>query len=243
MTELAPTGVLEVVKFPATRTANDLAAFAADTATLTDDKTMGAVDGIPDVILVATFPDLSAAAAKALKQAGNTIPITITNRAQKVLDAIGADANGLEGAAPVLAESNASGQSFLSRYKAANSRDAETLDAQAYDAATTLMLAALIASKDLSDPSAVTGAQVRDALRKTSVVSAMKVGTGDEEFGKAVKAIAAGTGIDYDGAGGPCDFDDQGNSKMRISYFTVANAHFNDLDTYDCVASPMCPKL
>ena len=85
-----------------------------------------------------------------------------------------------------------------------------------YDAAVTFMLAILMAANDLDDPTAVTGAQVRDEMYNTSVVSGGEVvRCGPDEFARAIDFISAGTAINYTGPSGPMDYDN-GNVRSNL---------------------------
>ena len=73
-----------------------------------------------------------------------------------------------------------------------------------YDAVMVLGLAMNIA-KDLTGPS------IRDAIRQVHTPGGTPVGTGPEEFKKAVELIKAGKPIKYFGATGPIEFDANGD--------------------------------
>jgi uncharacterized protein (DUF2342 family) len=117
------------------------------------------------------------------------------------------------------------------------------MDAGSYDAAVTLMLAALIAARGQADPTTVTGAQIRDALRATSDTTGAIVRTGTPELTKAVRLIGEGSAINYEGASGPCDYDANGNVTTRIARFTVVSGTFADSAIFDCVQDSSCPAL
>ncbi len=73
-----------------------------------------------------------------------------------------------------------------------------------YDAMMVLGLAMNIA-KDLTGPS------IKDAVRQVHVAGGAMVGTGPDEFKKAIELIKAGKPIKYHGATGPIEFDANGD--------------------------------
>jgi len=115
------------------------------------------------------------------------------------------------------------------------------MDSSTYDAAVVLMLAALAAANGQPDPTAITGAQIRAAMRSTSDPLGQVVGSGVDGFAKAAGFISQGVPINYEGAQSPCDFDESGSVATRFTHFVIANGAFVDLEVYDCVASPTCP--
>jgi branched-chain amino acid transport system substrate-binding protein len=106
-----------------------------------------------------------------------------------------------------------------------------------------IMLAAVAASRGMPDPTQVTGAQIRDSLRKINTRGATVVRTGPDEFAKAVSLLQAGTPINYEGASGPVDFDDNNNIIDRVAHWKVVGGQFVEVEKYDCVGSQSCPLL
>jgi ABC-type branched-subunit amino acid transport system substrate-binding protein len=242
-----PSAVTETILFPTTADPNDIAFFAGEYAKLVDTRNeeTSTDDGAPDMLFVFTFPSQSAAIIKAHVQGGATVPLLggMGLRANKVLASLGSDANGQGGVSPILIEQNASGDMFSAALRAMTGLPPAQMDAKSYDGAVTLMLAALIAARDIDDPTAVTGAQIRDALRATSDPAGEIVRTGIPELTKAVNLIKEGRAINYEGASGPCDYDQNGNVATRIARFTVVGGAFTDSAIFDCVQDPSCPAL
>jgi ABC-type branched-subunit amino acid transport system substrate-binding protein len=240
-----PSAVTETILFPTSVDPNDIAFFAGEYAKLVDTRNeeTGVDDGLPDMLLVFTFPSQSAAIIKAHVQSGATVPMLggMGLRANKVLASLGSDANGQGGVSPILIEQNASGDAFAAALHAMTGLPPAQADAKSYDAATTLMLAALIAARGQTDATAITGAQIRDALRATSDATGEIVRTGTTELTKAVNLIAQGRAINYEGASGPCDYDENGNVTERIARFTVVGGSFVDSAIFDCVQDASCP--
>jgi branched-chain amino acid transport system substrate-binding protein len=240
----APNAVVEQILFdPAEANPNDVEFFADALDQLVDGQTDGKDDGEPDVLLGLTFPDHLAAIIKAHKQAKSSIRFVhgMALRNQKILDSLGSDANGQEGVSFVIVAPDASGENFTRDMEALTDQPPNSMDSPTYDAATTLMLASLIAAQDLDDPSAVTGKQVRDAMASISDPDGEVVRPGVKGFTTAVNLIEQGKAINYEGAQGPCDFDEHGNVTNDLIRFVITKGTFDDKEIYDCVSSPSCP--
>lgn len=85
-----------------------------------------------------------------------------------------------------------------------------------YDAMMVLGLAMNIA-KDLTGPS------IKDAVRQVHAAGGAMVGTGPEEFKKAVELIKAGKAIKYHGATGPIEFDANGDVTGPALVWKIVN--------------------
>jgi branched-chain amino acid transport system substrate-binding protein len=83
-----------------------------------------------------------------------------------------------------------------------------------YDATIILGLAMNIAPE-------LTGTAIRDSIRKIQDPSGTVVGTGPEEFRKAVALIKDGKPIRYSGATGPVEFDANGDVSGAALIWTV----------------------
>jgi hypothetical protein len=112
-----------------------------------------------------------------------------------------------------------------------------------YDGAFMFALATLKASKGLADPTIVTGAQIRDAMKDLNDLDGEVIRVGPAEFAKAAQAIADDRPINYEGASGPCEFDAYGRAKNRISHWRVTDGQAIDVGVYDCVEDATCPKI
>lgn len=85
-----------------------------------------------------------------------------------------------------------------------------------YDAMLVLGLAMNIA-KDLTGPS------IKDAVRQVHVAGGAMVGTGPDEFKKAIELIKAGKPIKYHGATGPIEFDANGDVTGPALVWKIVN--------------------
>jgi hypothetical protein len=155
---------------------------------------------------------------------------------------LGELAEGQEGISYVLYD-GASGDTFKTELTNATGVAPVQSDANAYDSAAILMLASLIAARPLADPTALTGAQIRDAIHSVADAAGTVVGVGPSELLRAVSLIGDGKPIDYEGASGPCDFDALGNVKNKLVHYKFTGGQFVDLEKYDCVVSDACPVL
>lgn len=247
---LTPPAILEELPFnaklnPDTYDWNDDITKLTDVANTTDPN-RPVSDGKPDLIIDVAPPQFSAALMKVYFSGGLTIPfLHIHNfRSTSVLQQIGSALDGQEGTSHVLLDNGASGEVFARELTAAQNGIAPAFeDSNSFDAATALMLAALQAMKahGLTDPTLLSGAQIRDALPLISSPGGTHVGAGAEEFTRAADLIAAGTPINYEGASGPMDFDENGNVLNRLALWQVIDRAFTDIAIYDCIASASCP--
>lgn len=151
--------------------------------------------------------------------------------------------NGQDGTSHVLLDNGASGDTFARAYKELTALDPGFLDSNTFDAAVALELATFAAAHALPDPTQVTGAQVRDALRTINDPAGTLIRTGPDEMAKAFDLLAEGKPINFEGASGPVDFDANGNVRGRIAHWQVSGSRFTDLRIYDCVASNECPLV
>jgi branched-chain amino acid transport system substrate-binding protein len=121
--------------------------------------------------------------------------------------------------APATDHSTSAAHKFDERYKAAFKRTGdEIFAAQTYDA---VMLAALAIEK----AGTTDRKKIRDALRE---VCCSRDGEVIEpgEWAKAKAAIAAGKKINYEGASGNCDFDENGNVEGVYGHYEIKYGAF-----------------
>jgi ABC-type branched-subunit amino acid transport system substrate-binding protein len=196
----------------------------------------------PDAIVVATFPQLHGAIVKAASAEPGARLFHFHNmRNQRAIQLSGGAGEKQEGIAHVLLNQGSSGETFKREFEAAGGSPVAFRDAVFYDSAMTIMLAALVASKDLADPSAMTGEQLREAMVRTSEAGGEVVGVGSEGFAKALTHLRAGRPFNYDGASGPMDYDANLNVRNRIAHFRVEGGRTVDLTTFDCISNDTCP--
>jgi len=182
---------------------------------------------------------------KAYRQGGYSVRMLHyhTFRISSALQSLGSMGDGAEGVSHVLLEAGPSGDNFSYEYENRYGVPIVYRDAIYYDNAMTLLLAALIAAKDLPDPTQVTGEQIRDALAKTSTPGGEIVRPGPDEFSRAAGLILEGKPINYEGASGPMDFDANGNILDRLAQYRADSGKFVDVARFDCVKDPSCPPM
>jgi len=208
---------------------------------LIDDQTDGVTDAKPDVVIEFTFPQFSLALVKAYTSA---IPFLHTHSMRERTVILSAE-NRLEGqdGTSYLPSDGESGRMFDERF-----RDSEKIarqsqwDSDVYDGSFLFALATVIATKDMSDPAKVTGAQIRDAMLTLNNPTGEIIRIGPDQFAKGAKAIAEGRAINYEGASGPCDFDAYGRALNRISHWRVQDGKDADVAVYNCIQDASCPK-
>jgi hypothetical protein len=208
---------------------------------LTDDKTGATTDVAPDVIIEFTFPQFSLALVKAYD---GEIPFLHTHSMREAPVILAADGklDGQEGTSYLPAD-GISGTQFNNRFSQAEGVARQSQwDSHVYDGGILFALATVKATLDMADPSEVTGEAIRDAMQTLNVKGGIPIRIGPTEFAKAVEAIAEGEDIDYEGASGPCDFDEYGRALNRISHWSVNAGVPKDDAVYDCVADASCPK-
>jgi hypothetical protein len=205
----------------------------------------GVTDGEPDYVVMAMLPVNVTAAVLAYRAAGYSLPVVSNNsfRRNYILPLIGAGANGLEGSSVALANSNLSGQLFINAFKAANAgQGPEQTSSGAYDATTSLMLASLVAARNVRNPALVTPRDIREALTKINDPHGVKVRPSVASF--AVGAVLAFTGvpINYDGAYNADDWNAVGDIFPPLVHWSVENGAFVEHESYLCnPANPLCP--
>jgi Periplasmic binding protein len=218
----------------------------ADWAKVVDNinEATGKADGVPDVVIVAMLPRAAAEAVKTYRQGGHSIPILSNNsfRRNYILAAMGAAANGLEGSSVTLVDKSASGQAFLEAFKAATGQSPEMTSSGAYDCAVTLMLAALTAAGDVKNPREVTPADIRRGLTAINDPAGRKVRPTVEDFSAAIRLMAEGKPINYEGAYDSDDWDAAGDMFPPLVHWNVENEQFVEYELYRCSPQqPLCP--
>lgn len=173
----------------------------------------------PDVLFCASYPGHTATF---LKESRDTFDYTEWmfvdgNKSTKVIDAVGAaDLAGKYGTAPGQDESSPAFKSFKSTYMETFGHDrVPPFTGSAYDAGIAIGLAAARAAA--GNGGEVNGETLRDNLRPVSNAPGQKiVGGSVDELVKGMEAIKAGKDVDYTGAAGATDFDDNGDVKTPV---------------------------
>jgi ABC-type branched-subunit amino acid transport system substrate-binding protein len=221
--------------------------WAADVAKVTDKKTNGKVDTLPDAVVEITFPKFSVGFTKAYLASGSKVRLVHTHnfRAARMIETLKATVEGQEGTSQAVLGEGISARAFAEDLKASTGQEPAFRDAAAYDAAMSIMLAAMQASerRHLADPALASGSEIRDALRAINDARGERVAAGVGGISRALELVSAGKPIDYQGASGPCDFDERGDVVAQLARFQVQGGKFIDVDRFDCLKDPSCPQV
>ncbi|ASC72137.1 Amino acid/amide ABC transporter substrate-binding protein, HAAT family [Halomicronema hongdechloris C2206] len=147
-------------------------------------------------------------------------------KAPEVIDAIGAETlEGAFGTAPQALTDSDAYQTFVSAYEAAYGElPPKPYIDTAYDA--TMLLALAIQKAGNTD-----GAAIRDALREVANAPGTKVGPGD--WAVAVDALADGEDIDYEGASGALEFDDNGDVGGTFAHWVIQDGEIVTVEVFE----------
>ncbi len=223
--------------------------WAGDVAKTTDNfnETTLMTDGVPDMVVSANLVLQESAFTKAYNESLTNVPNLHlhTMRASSALRAIAQLAEGEVGVSHVLLDKTVSGETFKTQYEAAFGTPVVYRDSIYYDAAMAMLLATIQATMKLDDPTTVTGAQIRDTVvaMQAAAAGGTVIRTGKDEVKKAIAEMIAGRPINYEGASGPVDFDENLNVRDRLARYKVVNGVFVDEAIFDCVASTDCPEV
>ncbi|MGX1098454.1 ABC transporter substrate-binding protein [Amorphus sp. MBR-141] len=170
--------------------------------------------GDAEALLLVAYPENGTVILKQSLEGGYFDKFIFTDgmKAPEVIEQIGADyMNGSYGSVPQSPESDGLTK-FQDAYKAKNGEipPLPYIDT-AYDATMLIALAAVKAGSN--DRTAI-----RNALREVANPPGEKVGPGD--YAKAVELLKAGTDINYEGAAGSQDFDDNGDVPGTIGMWS-----------------------
>jgi ABC-type branched-subunit amino acid transport system substrate-binding protein len=201
-------------------------------------------DGAPDVVIVAMLPGHSTEAIRTYRQAGYKLPIVSNNsfRRDYILGQIGPAANGLEGSSVMTADKSKSGTAFINAFRAAYGHAPEVTSSGAYDAAATLMLAAIVANGEGAH--AVTAADIHGGLTRINEKQGRVILPTVADFTVAARLARLGKPIKYQGAYDAAGWDAAGDIFPPLVRWTVDRGHFVEHELYDCTPQhPLCPPV
>jgi len=179
-----------------------------------DSEAQQIVSGNPDGIVIVDFPETFNKVGPALVRAGfdPTIGFVTDGLISGDLAAsAGADAvNGLRGTAPGVPDDDPSAQAFDDLWNSSDidpDVDRQTFDAQNFDAVVLCYLAAVAAGST-------------EGTDMAEQVQAISAPPGDaftwEQLPEAIEALQNGDDIDYQGASGPIDMDENGDATAGV---------------------------
>jgi branched-chain amino acid transport system substrate-binding protein len=168
--------------------------------------------GNPDGWVIIDFPETYAKVGPALVRTGNWDPkksfITDGLASSKLPGDVGRDATeGMRGTAPGSPDSGQASEAFDKAYTAAGGPDRQTFDAQNFDAVILCYLAAVAAGS-------TDGKDMAAELQNVSGPGGDKYTF--EQLPDAIKALQNGDDIDYEGASGPLDLNDDGDPTSGV---------------------------
>ncbi len=160
----------------------------------------------PDVIVAVSYPVSAGVYVREAVESGvaDTFLFVDGTKSEDLITAVGAqNIDGMYGTAPEAVEGAASKQ-FDDDYSAEYGVTALPFIRETYDAAVIIGLAVEAAGSD--DPVAI-----RDAMRAVSGPPGTEVGPGADEIKRALELLRDGQQINYQGASGPVDLDENGD--------------------------------
>jgi ABC-type branched-subunit amino acid transport system substrate-binding protein len=170
--------------------------------------------GNPDGIVIVDFPETYNKVGPALVRTGNfdTSKAFVTDGliSSDLAESAGEDAvNGLQGTAPGVPDDDTSSQAFDAAFKKFEPTDVDrmTFDAQNFDAVVLCYLAAVAAGS-------TEGAEMAGEVQAISAPGGEPYTW--EQLPEAVEALQNGDDIDYQGASGPIDLDDNGDATSGV---------------------------
>ncbi len=203
-------------------------------------------EGTPNVLVLALTPEHAVAVVRSYRAAGYRLPLiaSASFRLSQVLQQLGPAADGVEGVSPLPAASGRAGGDFLRAFHVATHHHPEIGAAGAYDAAATLMLAAVVASHGGSDAKALTGAAIRQGLSALVGKEGSPVLPTIAGFTLAAKRARQGAPIAYSGAFLAGGWDASGETYPELVHWVVTHGHFAERERFSCTpAEPLCQEL
>jgi ABC-type branched-subunit amino acid transport system substrate-binding protein len=189
------------------------------------------VSGNPDGIVIIDFPETFEKVGPALQRTGqwdqNKTYITDGLASGDLVEALDPLMEGIRGTAPGTPEAGASSQAFDQLYTQSEPRnvDRNTFDAQNFDAVILCYLAAVAAGS-------TDGQEMADQLRAITGPGGTKYTW--QQLPDAINALQNGDDIDFVGAAGEIDLDDNGDpTKGVYDVYRIENADFSPIRQVD----------
>lgn len=185
------------------------------------------VSGDPDGWVIIDFPETYAKVGPALVRTGKWDPkksfITDGLASSKLPADVGRDATeGMRGTAPGSPDSGAASEAFDKAYTAAGGPERQTFDAQNFDATILCYLSAVAAGS-------TDGKEMAAKLQDVSGPGGTKYTF--EQLPDAIKALQNGDDINYEGASGPLDLNEQGDPTSGV--YDIYRYKDGKIDVYD----------
>lgn len=204
-----------------------------------------AMKGEPDMLFLPSYPAHTIAICKESRDTFNFTNWQFTdgNSSVDIIKEVGAsDMEGRYGTAPGEDTSTESYKGFAASFKEGFGHDSfPPFTTTTYDAAMAagLAMAAVVAKGQITDASKITGEVLRDELRAVSNPSGDMIDGGTQERVTAmVQALKDGKDINYNGVGGPVDFDEFGDVITPVNIWQYQG---NELKTIQMVRAADIP--
>ncbi|MDZ7786822.1 MAG: ABC transporter substrate-binding protein [Halofilum sp. (in: g-proteobacteria)] len=176
----------------------------------------GAADGDPEALVVIGYPESGITILRQALEGGHFDRFVFTDglKAPEIIDSLGAEVlEGSFGTAPQALTDTDSAEHFRSAYEGEYGEvPPKPFIDTAYDATWVLALAAQAAGS-------TDGEAVRDALRDVANPPGEQILPG--EWSKAMELLADGEDINYTGASGSVDFDDNGDVSGTFAHWVI----------------------
>lgn len=191
-----------------------------------------ALQNDPEMLVAVSYPGHSATFLQEARDifAMNTWQLVDGNMSSDVVAAVGA--GDLEGAYATTPGQDPNIPGFANFAEEFEARFGHTtippFTESAYDAALLIGLAAVKAYLDgHTDPAAITGRVLRDRLRDVANAPGERIDAGKvENIVRALELLRDGEAIQYSGAAGPADFDDNGDVITPIAITQLVDGNF-----------------
>lgn len=170
----------------------------------------------PDVLVAVSYPVSAGVYVREAVESGaaGTFLFVDATKSDDMITAVGAaNLEGTWGTSPEGVQNDASAR-FAAEYEAEYGRDAGPFNAQSYDAGAIVALAIEAAGSD--DPAAI-----RDGLRAVANPPGTEIGPGAAELARGLQLLRDGRQINYQGASGPVDFDENGDVLGAIGVWRI----------------------
>lgn len=150
-------------------------------------------------------------------------------KSEKIVDATGDVLEGMYGTSPGSTETPSYDQYITAFQDAYGHMPESGFSPQCYDAAILIGLA--IHASGASDFDKYRGKAIRDNLRKVANPPGEKIFATVEDYRKAFRLLDQGKAINYEGASGSVDFDEQGDVYSGILIWKVENGKIKNVRT------------
>jgi ABC-type branched-subunit amino acid transport system substrate-binding protein len=197
-----------------------------------DSEARQITSGDPDAFVIIDFPETYQKVGPALVRTGDFDPSKAWATDGLASGSLPKDAGeeateGMRGTAPGSPDEGAAADAFDRLYEEAGGPDRQTFDAQNFDAVMLCYLAAVAAGS-------TEGPEMAEQVRNISNEPGEKYTF--EQLPDAIRALQDGQEIDFDGASGPIDMNDQGDATAGV--YDIYQYEDGELDTVDEVPLP-----